>query len=136
MSDDENEVVAVVTGPSDEDVMSTLKEKETEVNRLVGGGSGKQALQLALKEPPFKNGAECKELNYKLVMKAIGAVKESDFKDIVSEMDSDQKDVLMKYVYRGMEHAENCAALLKLHAILSEDGVGVIVRALVERQTV
>eukprot|EP00735_Rhodelphis_limneticus_P010549 TRINITY_DN3313_c0_g1::TRINITY_DN3313_c0_g1_i1::g.30983::m.30983 TRINITY_DN3313_c0_g1::TRINITY_DN3313_c0_g1_i1::g.30983 ORF type:complete len:153 (+),score=31.70,sp/O96626/ARPC5_DICDI/32.80/1e-18,P16-Arc/PF04699.9/4e-29,CCDC92/PF14916.1/0.18 TRINITY_DN3313_c0_g1_i1:46-459(+) len=137
MSDDEGDTQVVApTGPSDDEVLTQLQEKERDVNRYIQGGNTKDALVLSIKEPPYKNGAECKELNYKLVMKAIAAYKDSDFKSVVSELDSEQRDTLMKYVYKGMGNFENCQSLLKLHAALTEDGVGSIVRTLVERQSV
>ena len=73
--------------------------------------------------------------------KVIGAIEKLTDKqttDIVDGLDAEQGDVLLKYVYRGLETAsDNNAALFKLQAkIVEKFGVGAIVRVLADRKTV
>ena len=69
----------------------------------------------------------------KVVVKAIGAVPEKDAGSVIDSLTDDEKDILMKYLYRGLEEAESCNQLLKWHGILAEKaGNGCIMRALSE----
>jgi actin related protein 2/3 complex subunit 5 len=73
------------------------------------------------------------KLSVKVVVKAIGAVPEKDVGGVIDSLTDDEKDVLMKYLYRGLEESESCNALLKWHGVLTERaGNGCIMRALSE----
>ena len=68
-----------------------------------------------------------------MVVKALVAVPEKDVGAVIDSLSTDEKDVLMKYLYRGLEEAESCSQLLKWHSILTEKaGTGCIMRALSE----
>jgi actin related protein 2/3 complex subunit 5 len=72
-------------------------------------------------------------MSAKVVVKAIGTVPEKDVGAVIDSLTGDEKDVLMKYLYRGLEEAESCNQLLKWHGILTERaGSGCIMRALSE----
>lgn len=69
----------------------------------------------------------------KVVVKAIGSVPEKEVAGVIDSLDSDERDVLMKYLYRGLEEAESSNHLLKWHGILTDKaGNGCIMRALSE----
>lgn len=73
------------------------------------------------------------KLSVKVVVKAIGSVPEKEVPAVIDALDGDERDVLMKYLYRGMEEAESCNQLLKWHGILTDKaGNGCIMRALSE----
>lgn len=72
-----------------------------------------------------------------MVVSVLAAIKEADMKKNVDNLNPDELDVLMKYIYKGLEDGENSTALLKWHAAVSEKGgLGCIVRALAERRTI
>lgn len=51
-------------------------------------------------------------------------------------MNEDQRDILMKFIYKGLASGEN-PAFFKLHAALfAKTGYGSIVRALAERKSI
>ena len=68
----------------------------------------------------------------KVVVKALGAVPDKEVGAVIESLTDDEKDILMKYLYRGLE-AESSNQLLKWHGILTEKaGSGCIMRALSE----
>ena len=71
------------------------------------------------------------------MVSVLTAIKEADMKKNVDGLSPDELDVLMKYVYKGLEDGENSTALLRWHAAVAEKGgLGCIVRALAERRTI
>lgn len=73
------------------------------------------------------------KMSVKVVVKAIGSVPEKEVGVVIDSLSGDEKDVLMKYLYRGLEEAESCNQLLRWHGILTEKaGNGCIMRALSE----
>lgn len=70
-------------------------------------------------------------------MKALALVPEKDIPSVVDSLSGAEQDLLMKYIYRGMEGGESCNQLLRWHAVLTEKaGMGCIMRALAESQRV
>ncbi len=72
-------------------------------------------------------------MSAKVVVKAIGVVPDKEVGAVIDSLTGDERDILMKYLYRGLEEAESCNQLLKWHGILTEKaGNGCIMRALSE----
>ncbi len=64
-------------------------------------------------------------------------MSESDFNAQITNLDDDACDVLMKYIYRSLEKANNASNMLKFHAHLNNKcGIGTIVRVMTDRKTV
>lgn len=76
--------------------------------------------------------------NYsRVVVSVLTAVKEADINKNIDSLNPDELDVLMKFIYKGLEDGENSTSLLKWHAAATaKGGLGSIVRALAERRTV
>eukprot|EP01115_Flamella_aegyptia_P004241 TRINITY_DN18576_c0_g1_i1.p1 TRINITY_DN18576_c0_g1~~TRINITY_DN18576_c0_g1_i1.p1 ORF type:complete len:94 (-),score=48.85 TRINITY_DN18576_c0_g1_i1:60-341(-) len=52
----------------------------------------------------------------------------------ISKLSSEEADVCMRYIYKGLESGENSNNLLKWHELLTKkEGLGCIVRALTVR---
>lgn len=71
-------------------------------------------------------------------MDALSATKSADIAGIVTSLNPEQLDVLMKYIYRGMEKFDaSSGALLAWHEkVVEVGGLGTIVRVLTARKTV
>ena len=73
-------------------------------------------------------------------MRLLLSIKSANAVDsAVKKLDSDQRDVLMKYIYRGFENPSegSSAHLLLWHEkVFEEAGVGSIVRVLTDRKKV
>ena len=65
------------------------------------------------------------------------AVKDAEIAAHISELEDRQRDVLMKYVYRGMAACEDSKFYLKWHAaIVKQGGEATIVRSMAERRSI
>ena len=72
-------------------------------------------------------------------MKVLLSTKQNQVDAIVKTLDTDQKDLLMKYIYRGFESPSegSSAQLLFWHEKVFETaGVGSIVRVMTDRKKV
>jgi actin related protein 2/3 complex subunit 5 len=78
-----------------------------------------------------------KNKNAETVLYVLQQIKEKDIDAHVSALDSDEMDVLMKYIYRGFKTCQNSAHYLKWHAVATaKGGQGTIVRAMSDRRVV
>ena len=74
-----------------------------------------------------------------LVMRVLLSTKSSQVEDCVKQLDNDQKDILMKYIYRGFDNPSegSSAQLLVWHEkTFASAGLGCIVRVLTDRKQV
>ena len=72
-------------------------------------------------------------------MKVLLSTKQNQVESVVKTLDNDQKDLLMKYIYRGFESPTegSSAQLLFWHEKVFETaGVGSIVRVMTDRKRV
>lgn len=77
------------------------------------------------------------DANADIVERVLLGITDNEFPGMISQLDSDSCDVLMKYIYRLMGKSTNCALLLKFHGHLVERaGLGCVVRAMTDRKTV
>lgn len=77
--------------------------------------------------------------NAKVVFHAIAGVKDASIESVVSALNPDEMDVLMKYVYKGLEGdcEPSSGSLFKWHAqLVDKSGLGCIVRSMTDRKTV
>mmetsp|Transcript_17122 Transcript_17122/g.26511 ORF Transcript_17122/g.26511 Transcript_17122/m.26511 type:complete len:129 (-) Transcript_17122:52-438(-) len=96
------------------------------------------AVKASLADPPFSASTdETKKMSAGVVVKALSLVPEKETASVIDGLSPGEQDVLMKYIYRGMENGESCNQLLRWHAVLTEKaGMGCIMRALSEKQRV
>mmetsp|Transcript_9822 Transcript_9822/g.9922 ORF Transcript_9822/g.9922 Transcript_9822/m.9922 type:complete len:134 (-) Transcript_9822:230-631(-) len=122
----------------DNQLMTEVKQRDEDVRKLLVQRNKAGALSRALSNPPVtaKNN-EVKDANVEIVNRAISAIPDSELSSIISALDNESCDILTKYCYRNMENSINCAAMLKIHALVVEkNGVGTIMRATTDRKTV
>lgn len=73
------------------------------------------------------------------ILHIISIVKTNEVEKIVEALTDDELDVMMKYIYRGFEHAStgNCNNLFVWHdKVFKKAGVGSIVRVLTDKKRV
>ncbi|CCF47898.1 hypothetical protein NDA11_005058 [Ustilago hordei] len=128
---------------SPEQALSDAKAKPTEVRTLIGRGDIAGALALILTDYPYgPNVVEAKTVTLQSLLEIVNSTKSSDISAAVKAISLDQRDALMKYLYKGLElggegEGINCAVLLGWHERLTEvAGTGCIVRAMSDRRTV
>ena len=125
---------------TDNSAGSALSSRESEVRAFINKGNAKDAVIKALDNPPIASKDQAlKDKNLQIVMDALNSVKSADVGAVVKALNSNQVDILMKYIYRGMAFPEkfNSGNLLAWHASAFEvGGHGTIVRVLTDRKTV
>lgn len=93
---------------------------------------------MAVANPPKTKSEETKALAASIAAKALGRVAEAKIDTIVNAFSEDERNNLMKYVYKSMEITEaSCPpqTLLKWHeALVKKCGVGIVMRTLVDRR--
>ena len=124
--------------PNDEQIAAEIASKLKEVESLLSKKMTKQALSLSLRNPPAGNKSESiKDASASIVERVLLSFQDSEISEAIEQLDLDACDILMKYVFKFMGRAQNCALMLKLHALITEKaGPGSIMRALTDRKLV
>ena len=76
---------------------------------------------------------------FQLVLRVLLSVKQNQVEKIVGQLDNDQKDLLMKYIYRGFETpTDNSSAHLHVwhEKVFDQADLGCIVRVMTDRKRV
>ncbi|KAH9416095.1 actin-related protein 2/3 complex, subunit 5 [Dermatophagoides pteronyssinus] len=117
-----------------------LNVDEKEISNLINSGKLKEALKLVLNSSPIGTKSQhLRDANFQLVLKVLLSVKISEIESICMELNFDEIDILMKYIYRGFElPSDNSSAhLLVWHdKAFQKGGVGSIIRVLTDRRRV
>nr|ACO15281.1 Actin-related protein 2/3 complex subunit 5 [Caligus clemensi] len=112
---------------------STEQNIEAEVNAFLSSNKILEALKSLLQTSPVSSSDPLMPI----VMRALLSVKQAQVEGIVKALDSDQRDILMRYVYKGFEIPSEGSSghLLVWHEkIYEQSGVGSIVRVLTDRK--
>jgi len=112
---------------------------ESEVNNLLMSGKAAAALKVVLQNPPVQTKDDAqKEKAAHLVVKVLSSIKSSEVQSAVKQLEVEEVDVLMKYIYKGFSmglDGQQCGTLLQWHGkALQEGGKGCIVRVLSDRK--
>ncbi|GIY83109.1 hypothetical protein CEXT_748561 [Caerostris extrusa] len=113
---------------------------EQEILNLVNQGKHVDALKILLRSAPITTkNQSIKDVAFNLILRVILSIKTSDIEKTVSQLDRDQIDMLMKYVYKGFENPSEgrSAHLLAWHEkVYAAGGIGSIVRVLTDKKRV
>lgn len=97
-------------------------------------------LSLLHEAPQIMNSkdAHAKSAHAQKVFAALERLSDKQINETVDSLEQEPADILLKYVYRGLEvPTDNTASLFKWQAKLtSKFGIGSIVRVLTDRKTV
>ncbi|XP_043275480.1 actin-related protein 2/3 complex subunit 5-A [Venturia canescens] len=124
--DEENDGGAI--GPTGPD--------ESEILQLLTQGRNADALISVLKCAPLgSKNQQIKDNARNLAQKVLLSIKSNQMDDCLAQLDRDQVDVLMKYIYRGFEipTKDSSAHLLVWHEkVYNINGIGSIMRVLAD----
>lgn len=113
---------------------------EQEIVSFINQGKHVEALKILLRSAPAgTKNQNIKDAAFNLVLRVILSIKTSDIEATIAQLDRDQIDMLMKYVYKGFENPSEgrSAHLLAWHEkVYSAGGIGSIVRVLTDRKRV
>eukprot|EP01100_Stratorugosa_tubuloviscum_P009202 TRINITY_DN3844_c0_g5_i1.p1 TRINITY_DN3844_c0_g5~~TRINITY_DN3844_c0_g5_i1.p1 ORF type:complete len:127 (+),score=55.99 TRINITY_DN3844_c0_g5_i1:105-485(+) len=123
---------------SDDDLRRIIDGRVATINGHLSGGRVKDALKECLRSPPAAaHDQSIKDTNSYAVYSVLSSVKEADIKGLLAGLTPEDLDLLMKYVYKGFEYADNSNLLLKWHEqILEIAGIACIVRAFADKKSV
>uniref|UniRef100_A0AC35TMM0 Actin-related protein 2/3 complex subunit 5 n=1 Tax=Rhabditophanes sp. KR3021 TaxID=114890 RepID=A0AC35TMM0_9BILA len=111
---------------------------ERVVQQFLQSGKHTEALKAALTNPPLnsKNKA-ITEKAVSTVVKVLTTVRSPDIAASLKSLDDDEIDILMKYIYKGMElmaEGGTCNSLLSWHSqTFARSGHGSIMRVISDR---
>ncbi|EST05898.1 ARP2/3 complex, 16kDa subunit (p16-Arc) [Kalmanozyma brasiliensis GHG001] len=126
-----------------EQATAEARAKSTEVRGLIGRSDTAGALALILSDYPYgPTVEEAKQITLHSLLEIVNSTKSSDISAAVKAISIDQRDALMKFLYKGLQlggegaDGVNCAVLLGWHERLTEvAGTGCIVRVMSDRRT-
>ncbi|KAH7722293.1 Protein ARX-7 [Aphelenchoides avenae] len=112
---------------------------EAQVRQLLQSSRLNEALKAALANPPLKTkNQDVKDKATTLVAKVLTSYKTSEIEAAVSQLSLEEADLLMKYIYKGMEllpDGQTCGLLLAWHAqVFTKCGHGGIIRVFSDRK--
>ncbi|CCE65220.1 hypothetical protein TPHA_0K00860 [Tetrapisispora phaffii CBS 4417] len=120
--------------------LSELQPKISQLRSLASSGDMSSAIQLATSEPPYSADEQTKHQYFLAVLEALAQTRQTDMAKVVKSLDRAQKDVLVKYIYKGMslpEGKKQGGILLAWFENLTQDsGVNPIVHYISDRRTV
>lgn len=62
-------------------------------------------------------------------------IKEKDIEKFTTDLSAEERDTVMKYVFKAMALGNNCGALLKWHEqLVKANGIGCILRSITDRK--
>mmetsp|Transcript_20803 Transcript_20803/g.57290 ORF Transcript_20803/g.57290 Transcript_20803/m.57290 type:complete len:122 (+) Transcript_20803:3-368(+) len=114
----------------DSELIEQIAAREKVVATLLSKPSA--AVKAALADPPYGATSDStRKRSAQVVIKAISSVPEKEVATVIEGLTEEEHDILMKYLYRGLEGTESNAQLLRWHGALTEKaGLGCIMRAL------
>merc|ERR1719223_2302748 len=87
--------------------------REGKVDSALRAGNVPLAISEALKNPPRAASEELKERNGENVFRAMLAVKDdTQVSAVIESLNVEERDILMKYIHRGLEHKSGSAGQL------------------------
>ena len=126
----------------DATIQQEVLQRSKSVQMLLSQKKNLEALKVSLQSPPVLTKNEAiKSENYTIVMNAIQSITaKSDVCSAVESLSSDENDVLIKYIYKGLETSKTSmllSLLLEYHSqLIRVAGDGCVLRALADRKTV
>jgi len=113
---------------------------ENEVTTLINQGKLLEALKNCLRNAPIgSKNQQVKDNALAVTLRVLNAIKSNQMEEAVQNLDTDQVDTLMKYIYRGFETPSegSSAHLLSWHdKAFAVGGIGSITRVLADRKRV
>ena len=116
--------------------MSGVNERATAVASLLDAKKFSDAMKTALANPPYgEEDQTLLNLNAKTILSVVAACKDEGVDVVIADLDEEECDTLMKYLYRFLANAQSSTIVLRWHQSLTDKaGKGCIMRALTDRR--
>ncbi|KAK9475909.1 actin-related protein 2/3 complex subunit 5 [Lipomyces japonicus] len=120
--------------------LAEVQAKGQAVRSALARGDHVAALVAALDEPPYTGSEQVKRVHLGAVIEVLSTIKSSDLSSLVERLSSEQRDTLIKYLYKGMsvpeQHGISGVLLSWFEKIVEVSGQGALVRYLSDKRTV
>ncbi|CAR27079.1 hypothetical protein ZYGR_0I03530 [Zygosaccharomyces rouxii] len=83
-----------------------VQQQISQLKSFATSGDINSALQLATSDPPYGADDSTKALYFRAVLETLTQVRQADIANVVKQLQPQQQDVLIKYLYRGMSIPE------------------------------
>jgi len=116
----------------EKDVQREIESIRSQAEGFLQQSNFLKALQVAITAP--NGGSKDQDTAAQTVSNVLNGIKEADMGKILDQLSEDERVHVLRFTYRGMALAQNCAPLLRWNnAIYDKDGAGAIMRVLVNR---
>ena len=113
---------------------------EKEIISLLNDSKQKEALKLILNSDTIGHKSQfIRDANFSLIQRIMNSIRVSEIATIVNELNFNEIDILMKFIYRGFENPSDgsSANLLVWHdRAFQKGGVGSIIRVMTDKKRV
>ncbi|KAG7092314.1 hypothetical protein E1B28_008676 [Marasmius oreades] len=122
--------------------LDEAKQKQVAVRSALARNDIVDALSIVLDNPPYgPNVEEAKNVSLQILLTILNTTKSTEISTVIKSLSMDARDILMKYLYKGMGKPGwgdiSGSVLLGWHEKLTEiAGTGCIVRTMTDRRTV
>jgi actin related protein 2/3 complex subunit 5 len=117
-----------------------IQSRGTQARALMSKGDYAGSLSLALSNPPYGGSNESKDLQLKIVLDILTAVRSSDVTPLIERLSTEEQNVLVKYLYKGMasplgqSHGNGGVLLSWFEKTVDIAGQGPIIRYISDRR--
>lgn len=119
--------------------LNDVQQIAAEVRSAVQSGDATRAVKVAVSRPPYGSDETTKEAALAAVLQALVSVRVSDVNGVLKALDTTEKTVLTKYLFKAMsvpEGQKNGAILLQWADRTFAQGQGPIIRHITDRRTI
>lgn len=120
--------------------LQELQPRISQLRSLATSGDMNSAIQLATSDPPYSADENTKATYFQAVLEALTQARQADIANIVKQLSSQQQDVLVKFLYKGMSIPEGQKQggilLAWFEKLIQAAGVNPVVHYLSDRRTV
>ncbi|AMD19983.1 HCL168Cp [Eremothecium sinecaudum] len=120
--------------------LQELQPKISQLRTAATSGDFAKGIQLATTDPVYGADDETKYQYFLIVLQLLTQVRQADISAILQQLNRDQQDVLVKYLYKGMSLLEGQKQggilLCWFDKITAMSGINPIIRYLSDRNTV
>lgn len=83
-----------------------VQQQVSQLKSFATSGDIASAIQLVTSDPPYGADDSTKSLYFRAVLETLTQVRQADIANVVKQLQPQQQDVLIKYLYKGMSVPE------------------------------
>ncbi|KAK9453452.1 actin-related protein 2/3 complex subunit 5 [Dipodascopsis uninucleata] len=120
--------------------VSEIQNVGQSVRSAISRGDHSGALTIVLDSPPYVGSDEVKNIHLTTVLEVLSTIKANDISKLVQSLSTEQRDTLIKYIYKGFSvsdtHGLSGVLLNWFEKVIDVTGQGAIMRYISDRRRV